>query len=164
MTCSLASYHGTSRPSAFSRSLLDLKILQHFFASSTWMLVTHPPWTLIASLPTHLAGSLVLGEGGHRVCASQTTPGECETAMDLVITIAPAELLAPCSPEKLTQGIWDHVFKWWWMGSVLVPSQDFALAQWHFCLCSQNTHKKTGTREVKSPFLSWHLMTSRPSK
>lgn len=122
MTCSLASYHGTSRPSAFSRSLLDLKILQHFFASSAWMLVTHPPWTLIASLPTHLSGSLVLGGGSQSLCLTDHTwrvwncygPGHhhcsCWAVSSLLPWKADPRHLGPClymvmdgfSPSALT--------------------------------------------------------------
>lgn len=48
------------------------------------------------------------------------TTGECETPTDLGIISAPAELLVHCPPEKLTQGIWGHVFTWGWTDSVLV--------------------------------------------
>ena len=54
------------------------------------------------------------------MCASQTT-GESETSADPGITIAPAELLAHCPPEKLTQGIWGYAFTGGWTDSVLVP-------------------------------------------
>lgn len=46
----------------------------------------------------------------------------------LLWTIAPAELLAPCSPEKLTQGIWGCVLHGMDGFSTSAP-QDFALAQ-----------------------------------
>lgn len=61
--------------------------------------VTQPPWMGIARLPTHLAGSLLL-KGGCQVFVPHRPHLE---SVRLLWTIAPAELLAPCSPEKLTQ-------------------------------------------------------------
>lgn len=110
-----------------------------------------------------MAGPIVLG--GPMGCAPPRPP---ESRTPLQTWASPLLLRAVSSlpPETLTQGIWGHVFTWGGQIRSLCPPVQwvFSLAQRHFCLHSQNTHRWKETGELTSPLLPRLLMISRPSK